>query len=88
MIKGITKSGFEFEVNESIMNDMEVVDALVDIKNQDMEAVSVLVGKLFNREDKKRLYNHVRTEDGRAPIDAVMAEVNEIIQYNGEEGKN
>jgi len=84
MIKGTTESGFEFEIPENTLNNMEVIDLLRDVqKGEDGEigeaemllALSGLVDFILGKQGKKKLYNHVRTEDGRVPIEAVMTEI-------------
>ena len=68
-MKGITKSGFEYEVDDNMVNNMELIDALVDIQNGSTGAVSDLLNCMFDKAQKKRLYNHVREESGRVPMD-------------------
>ncbi len=87
-MRGVTKSGFEFEVNDGIVNNMELVDALVEIQKGSMGAVSDLLNCIFSKEEKKCLYDHVRDESGRVPMDKCLAEATEIIQLAGEAGKN
>lgn len=91
MIKVITKTGFEVEVSENVMNDMEVVDAIAMCDSKDnyekVKGISILCGKIF-RENKDAVYNHVRTEDGRVPTDAIEKEILDIFDAIGKEGKN
>ena len=87
MQTGKTKTGFEYEFNEDLINDMEVIDALAEVASgENILAVSTVVKKLFSAEDRKRLYDHVRLEDGRVPADALMEEITEIMNES-EEGK-
>ena len=87
MQTGKTKTGFEYTFNEDLINDMEVIDALAEVQSgENILAASTVVKKLFSAEDRKRLYDHVRLEDGRVPADALMEEVAEIIS-GSEEGK-
>lgn len=87
MQTGKTKTGFEYTFNEDLINDMEVIDALAEVASgENILAVSTVVKKLFSAEDRKRLYDHVRLEDGRVPADALMEEITEIMN-EGEEGK-
>lgn len=87
MQKGKTKSGFEYEFNEDLINDMEVIDALAEIaNNENILAVSTVVKKLLSDEERKRLYDHVMLEDGRVPVDALMEELSEMMS-GSDEGK-
>lgn len=88
MIKGKTNSGFEFELSEETINSMELVDALAEASDDDPISVSRVV-KLFLGDDlRKKLYDHLRNEQGRVPIAVVNTEVMEIFQAFGKNGKN
>lgn len=82
MIAGKTASGFEFSVEEDALNDMELLDALEEARLS--TACSLLLGK----EQRGRLYEHLRNEKGRVPVDRVSSELLEIIQAGGRRGKN
>ena len=87
MVKGTTKTGFQFSVDENSMNDMELVDILVDSSMDDAFRMSYVVRKLLPGDQRKALYDHVRV-DGRVPVDAVIAEVEDIFASMGNPGKN
>lgn len=87
MLKGTTKSGFEFEISDEALNDMELIDALADVTSgRDTLQVSFAVRKLFGDEQRKRLYDHVRTESGNVPMDKIWEMIDEIMA-SSEEGK-
>ena len=79
-----TATGFECEIDANTMNDMEVLDLVVRIDEGDALAYSPFLTKLLGKENKARLYDHVREEDGRVPIEKVAAEVGEILEQAGE----
>jgi hypothetical protein len=87
MINGVTKSGFHFSVDENSMNDMELVDILADDSIDESFRMSHVVKKLLPGSQRKALYDHVRV-NGRVPVDAVIAEVEEIFTALGQAGKN
>lgn len=87
MINGETKTGFVFSVDENAMNDMELVDILADDTMDDSFRMSHVVRKLLPGDQRKQLYDHVRV-DGRVPVDAVVAEVEDIFAAMGQTGKN
>lgn len=91
MIRGKTKSGFEYNVSETVMNDMEVVDAIAKCDSENsfekMKGISELCKKIFGN-DLKRVYDHVRTEDGRVPPDKLEEEILCIFDAIGAQGKN
>lgn len=87
MITAKTESGFSIELEESTLDNMEVLDALSDLDEGNPLAMSRLVVKLLGKDGKKRLYNHLRTEDGRVPASAVESAIMELFQSIND-GKN
>lgn len=86
VVKIKTKSGFECEIDEVVVNDMEVLDLVVDIEKGNALKYPELLTKLLSEETKRRLYDHVRVA-GRVPYAAIDAEITEIfVALNG--GKN
>lgn len=92
MIKGQTKSGFEFEIDEQRLNNMEFIDLLVELDTVDennasaiLTTVSKLISCILDKDTKKRLYDHIRDDKGTVPIEKVQEEVNDIIRFNGNE---
>lgn len=80
MITAKTESGFSVELEESTLDNMEVLDALSDLDEGNPLAMSRLVVKLLGKDGKKRLYDHLRTEDGRVPASAVESAIMELFQ--------
>ncbi len=80
MITAKTESGFSIELEESSLDNMEVLDALSDLDEGNPLAMSRLVVKLLGKDGKKRLYDHLRTEDGRVPASAVESTIMELFQ--------
>lgn len=87
MIQGKTRTGFHFEVDPNSMNDMELVDILADDTMDDSFRMSHVVRKLMPGDQRKALYDHVRIE-GRVPVDAIIAEVEDIFAVMKTPGKN
>lgn len=88
MVNGKTKSGFAFSVDENAMNDMELVDVLADKEIDDAFRMSYILKRLLPADQRKKLYDHVRTDNGRVPVDAVVAEIEDIFAAMGDQGKN
>lgn len=77
-MKGKTKSGFEYEIPEENF-DMEFLDALAEV-DENPTILSKVINLIFAGTDgKKRLYDHVRTENGKVPPEAVTREISEIF---------
>lgn len=82
-----TKSGFTCDVDEVALDNMELLDVLADLADGDVLAVPKFARFILHTEDKKRLYEHLRTEDGRVPTDRFSAELLEIFTTLGEAKK-
>lgn len=88
MKKGKTESGFKFEIDEKVLDDMELIDAMAASQGDDPTQISTVVVKIFGEDQRKKLYDHVRAEDGRVPIGEVANIITEIINSLGDDGKN
>lgn len=86
MITGKTKSGFEFQVDENALDNMELVDAIADIGDDpDPVEVSHVIKLLFSKEEKRRLYDHVRDKStNRVPLKKLGDEIADIFESLGE----
>jgi hypothetical protein len=78
MVEGTTRSGFAFEVDDQIANDMELFEALCDLDGGDMRALVPVCRKVLGGR-KAELYEHLRQPDGRVPVDKVTEEIADII---------
>lgn len=87
-MKGTTRTGFTFEVDENAFNDMEVVDVLSDEKMHSTYKMSFLVSRVLGAQQRKALYDHLRDASGRVPVDAVEREMEDIFAAFGNQGKN
>lgn len=95
MITGKTSTGFAFALPENKLQDMRVIRALAEtMKTPDasdpfvqLRAVDDLGNLVLGPEKYQKLLDHVTTEDGRQPPDAVSKELGEILAaFN--QGKN
>lgn len=87
MIKGTTSSGFVYELPENAIDNMELVDALAETTENNPVAVSRVCRLFLGDSLRKRLYDHLRTSDGRVPIEALSNEMGEMFAAYGEAGK-
>lgn len=87
MITGKTSTGFAFALPENKLQDMRVLRALAAMlkapdesdpyaKVTDMDRLGTLI---LGGEKYQKLLDHVTTEDGRQPPDAVDKELGEIL---------
>lgn len=80
MTKVITKSGFEVEIDEECLDDMELLDEIVSLSDGDMSVYPKIVRRIMTPEDKQRLYDHIRDkETGRVPTTAFSEELMDIF---------
>lgn len=87
MRSGTTSSGFKFEIDEQDLNDMEFIELMADAEENPLKYPK-MVERMLGKEQKKKLYDHVRTKEGRVPPDAIDKEVEEIFILAGEDAKN
>lgn len=87
-MKGTTKSGFRYEIQDNVFDNMELVDTIAEATEDDPVAVSRLVKMTLGVEQRKKLYDHLRTEDGHVPIEKVFEAVGEIFAAFGKQEKN
>lgn len=87
MIRGKLESGFEYEVAEEVRDNMELLDAIVEADENPL-AVSKVVKLLLGENQRRKLYDHLRTDKGNVPILAVSNAVAEIFRGSGQTVKN
>ena len=78
----------EVNVDKGCFNDMEMLDILVDLDSGDPLAISKLCTKMLSKEDKKKLYDHLRSEDGQVHTEVFAPVVMDIMNQLGTEEKN
>lgn len=82
MIKGVTESGFEFELEDDILDDYELLEVLHKIDKGDYGLVPDMVEKLLGVEQKESLKNHIRTDKGKVSSSRMMDEIMQIFKAN------
>lgn len=87
MLSGVTESGFEFEIEEEALDDMEYLEALAEAE-EDNTRIPKVIEMTLGKEGKKRLYDHFRDEKGRVQASKVVPEFKEILDKAGSKIKN
>ena len=82
-MKGKTSTGFEFDIEDERLDDMELVDIMAEIDENPL-LMPKLCKMILGEEQKKRLYDHLRSEDGRVPIEATTNAIQEIFNSPGD----
>lgn len=85
-MKGITETGFEFEVDVQALDDWEVLEQLSEMEEGNMLYAPRFVKKILGKEQGKALIEHCRV-DGRVPTEKVLSEIFDIFSKI-KEGKN
>ena len=75
-----TASGFECDIDEAALDDMELLDDLVALDSGDVSKFSSAIRKILEPADKDRLYDHLRNDSGRVPVSAFGVELGDIIK--------
>ena len=80
-------NGLTLEVQDNALDNMELLDDLVDLDEGNGYAISRVVGRILSKEEKKKLYDHLRV-DGVVQISKVVDCMKEIFDKLGDTGKN
>lgn len=84
MVKGTTESGFDFEIDETKINNYDFIELMVDADDGSIPAMVKAIRLILPQEEINRIKDFVRDENGIAHIPAVYKVVSEIISYKGE----
>lgn len=96
-VKGKTKSGFAFEIDENVFSDWRFLKAARRATDgtdeEQLDASLELVVLLFNdRKEEERFYKFLADQNGgRVPVEVVGTEVGQImkiVQEKSKEAKN
>lgn len=83
MIKGSTKSGFEYEITKARLENYELIEALSEVEENPLllpKAVNLLLGK----EQANELKDHLRDDEGLVSSEKLSHEITEIFQGQSE----
>lgn len=81
------ENGFECTINTDVLDDMEFVDLLADTEDDPLKIGRVAL-MLLGKEQKKNLYDHLRTDDGRVPVTSMNDAIEQIFNALGDDAKN
>lgn len=87
MIEGKTKRGFDYAIAEENV-DQEFLDALAEAEDGQPLKVSKAMRLLLGEEQREKLYDYLRNDKGKVPIDAVMEAFSDILSNDGTGAKN
>lgn len=79
MIKGTTKTGFDYEVSDERANNYELLELFDEL--EDNPAIMPRVVKLLLGNDQaSKLKDHVRNEEGLVPAEQMGEEIKDILE--------
>lgn len=81
IIKGKTESGFEFEIEKAQLDNYELFEAIAELEEKPM-TITKVIKLLLGDEQKKRLVDHCRGENGITSIESMNNEITEILTHN------
>ena len=90
MTKVTLSCGFEAEIDEQAVNDMRFLDLLSEYEKGDKEKIFSLKEMsdlLLQPEEKAKLYEALKNEKGRIPIDAFGEAMTELVNQLGSKKK-
>ena len=78
MITGQTKSGFNYHIEENILQDYELLEAIAETEKNPIFITKVV--RMLLGDDIDRLKEHVRDENGHVSIEKMNVEITEIFK--------
>lgn len=78
MIRGTTKSGFQYNIDESRVDDMEFMEMIAEADDNPI-VVPKVIEHMLGKDQKQKLYDHLRTEKGNVPVEAMLNELEDIF---------
>lgn len=77
MLKGKTKTGFEYEFDENLFKDYELVELLAEVDDNPLVLPQIFKKLIGDRVND--LKDHVRDENGVVDIEKMVTEFEDII---------
>lgn len=78
MIKGTTQTGFKFSIDPDAVKDMEFIELAADAEENGL-LLPKMIEHILGKEQKKKLYDHVRNSKGRVMVEDVSEEIKDVF---------
>ena len=82
MLKGKTKSGFEYEIEDDALDDWDLLEVLTNISRGDATYIIEASKMLLGEKQLSALKAHVKSIKGRVSVVAMEDEITEILTSN------
>ena len=86
--KGTLKNGFTYEVDDEVLDDMYLVEAIAEAQNEDPLKITQVITMIMGADQKNRLYKNLENDKGRVPSSVAVDALQELFEQLGEEAKN
>lgn len=83
MIKGKTKSGFEYEISKKRLENYELIEALNEVDENPL-LLPATVNLLLGKEQTGKLKEHLRDDEGLISTEKLTNEIMDIFQSQKE----
>ena len=80
-------SGITLGVKDDVMDNMELLDDMVELDEGNGFAISRVLNRVLEPDEKKKLYDHLR-ENGVTKVSKVVDAMKDIFDKLGDNGKN
>lgn len=84
MLKGKSETGFEFELDEEVLDDWELLELLERIDDGDVTVLSKAVVSVLGKDQYERLKDFIKQRDGKIKVSIMMQEFNSIMSAEKE----
>ena len=84
MIEGKTNTGFLFSIEEEALDDMEILENLAALSEGHIEVVPKTIVMILGEEQKEKLYEHCRGENGRVSSKRIIDELKSVFEASKE----
>lgn len=83
-VKGVT-----LDIDKSVLDNMELVDALTEMQSdEDVMSVSKVTKLVLGEKNRRKLYEKLRTDKGNVPVAEVSEAVKAVFEALGDSSKN
>jgi hypothetical protein len=82
MITGTTPSGYDFSIEESQLDDWDLIETISDIEEGDPIKIVKAAKLLLGDDGLSQLKEHVRTKNGKVTVTAMTEEITAIFSSN------
>lgn len=79
MISGTTKSGFDYEISEDVLDDYELLEMLSEVDRGNVSLLTTAAGLILGEEQIKKLKEHNRGDNGIVSAKRMIKDIVDII---------